>query len=244
MVPGNLIGRGFIEDKSRDSVHDRLLPNLEDPDNLIDTWDDRPYPVGFGFYGRGWQPRMGYQGSEAGAEQADPVFGLPADFRPDFHNGAHPYLQVPGYLTGKEGVELRNLTPDGYRRFQLPGVQPVIRIRSYTDGPGPGESPGDDVSFVERPTREERIEAPLDTLVFLPDEEALYQVWRGIFLCLISASKESKMCIFNSRRSDRARRWCAAGRCRPGPQCISHAGLDEAGPFAYTFNPAAAAVQP
>ena len=59
----NPVGRGFFAKKSKKAVNRALLPNLEDPSNLIRSPDNRPKPVGFGFYGKGWMPRVGYLGT-------------------------------------------------------------------------------------------------------------------------------------------------------------------------------------
>jgi hypothetical protein len=53
---------------------------------------------------------------------------MPADFNYRFYNGAHPDLQVKGFLTGNEPVELNNLTPEGLMRFSLPGITPLCRV--------------------------------------------------------------------------------------------------------------------
>jgi hypothetical protein len=172
----NLIGRGFIGKKSKDSIHQKLLPNLEDPNHLIESWDSQPKPVGFGFYGRGWQPRAGYIGTIDDQHPPDEATGLPADFRFDFYNGAHPDLQAPGYLRGDEEVEMRHLTREGHLQFKLPGVRPVITASRLMNSSADNKQPATEAL----PAREEKIEAPLDTLVFIPDEGIFYQVWRGL----------------------------------------------------------------
>lgn len=185
----NLIGCGFIGKKSKDSVHKKTLPNLENPKNLIKSWDNQPKPVGFGFYGRNWQPRIGYAGTYDDKWQAERAPEMAEDFRFDFYNGAHPDLQVLGYLHGDEEVEMRHLTPKGHLLFQLPGVKPAITITKYMNPSAAKEqllvvsTSGEVLNtplIEELPTKEEKIEASLDTLVFLPDAGIFYQVWRGL----------------------------------------------------------------
>ncbi|MFQ5571277.1 MAG: DUF2169 domain-containing protein, partial [Rhodothermales bacterium] len=106
----NYIGKGFLGKKTRKEVDGKPLPNIEDPTCLITSWNDEPPPAGYGFYSSFCQPRAGYGGTEQGLEHPHPVFGLAADFSHDYYNGAHPDLQVPGYLQGDEEVELINLT--------------------------------------------------------------------------------------------------------------------------------------
>lgn len=180
----NWIGRGFIGKKSKECVNKKPLPNLEDPKQLINSWDDQPKPVGFGFYGRSSQPRIGYAGTYDDKWLAERAPELAKDFRFDFFNGAHPDLQVPGYLRGDEEVEMRHLTPKGDLLFRLPGIRPVVTVKKFVM-PAAASPTSSDVSaeapvIKELPTREESIPAPLDTLVFLPEEGIFYQVWRGL----------------------------------------------------------------
>ena len=163
--PRNLIGRGFIGRKSRDSVNEQLLPNVEDPYHLISSWDDEPAPAGFGFISRAWQPRVGLGGSEAGAQSPHPLFGVAADFDPAFYNGAHPDLQAPGYLRGGEEVELLNMSPKGPLRFALPAVQ--LQMMMIVDGP--------------EGVRSHDLVPNLDTLVLMPDAGQFYLVWRAAY---------------------------------------------------------------
>ena len=177
----NYAGKGFLGRKTRESVHASPLPNVEDPGRLITSWDDEPMPAGFGFYSPHCQPRARWLGTERGLETPHPIFGLAADFRHDYYNGAHPELQLPGYLRGDEPVELVNLTPDGPRRFRLPGVRPVVALD--VNQPPPAQTPSADASPTSggRPTREVRPDVRLDTLVLLPDEDRFYLVWRSVY---------------------------------------------------------------
>ncbi|NBC18129.1 MAG: DUF2169 domain-containing protein [Bacteroidetes bacterium] len=182
----NHIGRGYIGEKDKDSVNEVYLPNLEDPADPIDSWDDEPTPAGFGCISPSWEPRAGFAGTEEGMEQPHPLLGVAADFELDFFNSAHPDLQVPGYLNGDEEVELMNVTPDGYRSFRLPGLAPTVQLGMYDETPRFDEL---DVLMEEHPTRtleellpavqEVTVPSVLDTLVFLPDDGVFYQVWRA-----------------------------------------------------------------
>ncbi len=170
----NAIGKGFIGNKKPESVDGKPLPNIEDPYRLISSWDDEPDPAGFGFYSRTWQPRIGLGGTVQGGAEAHPLFGLGSDFSVAYFNGAPPDLQVPGYLVGNEAVEMMNFTPDGPRRFPLPGVRPSLVLRTL-------QHPEDEVpAEMQEPPQAHQLKPNLDTLVLLPDEGVFYMVWRGI----------------------------------------------------------------
>jgi hypothetical protein len=181
----NLIGRGFIGKKSRDCIQDKPLPNLEDPKNLIQAWDTRPKPVGFGFYGRGWMPRLKLIGTPH-PNPTDPEErrrGIASDFSSEFFNGAHPDLQVKDYLKGDEPVELRNLSPDSLIEFRLPGIRPRVSVARWTTPPldwlERQIKEGHAVTMADVPTAEETPAMVLDTLVLIPDDRIFYLVYRG-----------------------------------------------------------------
>jgi len=185
----NHVGTGFIGKRTAERLQGLRLPNLEDPRNLINAWNSRPRPAGFGFYGRGWAPRLAYAGTydDNYMKERHPL--LPTDFSFRFFNGAHPDLQVGGYLRGDEEVDLLNVCPEASRvHFRLPGVAPKISIARWTVPPeewlqehaGPDGSLPSDLPLVEEP-----LKAVLDTLVFVPDHGVFYQVFRAV--CSLSS---------------------------------------------------------
>lgn len=180
----NPVGRGFIGRKAVDSIDGKLLPNLEDPHNFIYSMESQPKPVGFGFYGRGWVPRLRYAGTYDEKYQRERAPALPLDFSYEIFNGAHPGLQIKGHLRGDEEVELINLSPEPILKFRLPGIRPLIHISRWTEDPLEWleqSSGGEQVVTIEQvPTTEQLIEAVLDTLVLVPDEDIFYEVFRGV----------------------------------------------------------------
>ena len=158
----NPIGRGYIH--APEAADGTRLPNLENPRQLIRAWDDHPAPVGWGVFGQAWSPRSQLAGR---SPELHPQFGLPEDFDPRFLNGAHPGLQL-GTLSGDEEVELLRVTPDGRRRFTLPGRTPRVSVRTRT-------TTGPDARASEpRP-----LPVVLDTLVLLPDDGVFTLTWRA-----------------------------------------------------------------
>ena len=173
----NFGGKGFLGRKTKPAVDGKALPNIENPTRLIASWNDEPMPSGYGFYSRAWQPRAHYGGTEKGMANPHETFGLAADFDHTYYNGAHPDLQVPGYLRGDEPVDLINLTRDGRRRFQLPGVRPTITLRRFAEAEDASSQSEPD----PRATETHALEAVLDTLVLFPDDGLFFQVWRGVY---------------------------------------------------------------
>jgi hypothetical protein len=183
----NLAGTGFIGRQTRERVEGLRLPNLEDPRNLITSWDTRPVPVGFGFYGRGWNPRLTYAGTYDDAYVKDRHPLPPVDISHRFFNGASPDLQVDGYLIGNEDVALLNVCPhEPEARFRLPGVVPRITVSRYTVPLDRWlEERPEDPTGAALPLSLEDVSTVLDTLVFVPDEGVFYEVFRG--MCRLSS---------------------------------------------------------
>jgi hypothetical protein len=106
-------------------------------------------------------PRERYAGTFDKAWRAERSPKMPADFNYRFYNGAHPDLQVKGFLAGNEPVELINLTPEGHMRFALPGIIPRCRV------------------LRARQKEEEKIVLNLDTVFIEPGRQRFCLVWRG-----------------------------------------------------------------
>lgn len=192
----NPIGCGFLAKRSKKTLNGTPLPNLEDPNSLIKSWKDHPKPVGLGFYGRTWMPRASCLGTydEKWRKECSP--DPPQDFCFEYYNGAHPDLQVKGYLKGDEKVELINLIPEGNIHFQLPGIKPTCTVTKSLELIAPSASITEKDNLEWNNSREIRIEnesqeaedsSPikevvnlnLDTLCLIPDEKRFYMIWRG-----------------------------------------------------------------
>lgn len=184
--PENLVGKGHYAKKRKSVLDGAPLPNLEDPAHLIRYWNDRPRPVGFGVYGRAWQPRAKYVGTydETWKETRAPL--PPKDFSFRYYNAAHPDLQAPGFLEGNEMVQLVHMTADERRYFRLPGISLSCRVTRQSLESiwqrEAGETPF--VHHEKKHVATENIPMALDTLCLLPEEDLFYQVWRG--RCVVS----------------------------------------------------------
>ena len=156
----NPVGRGLRARRSRLELARIPMPNLEDPARLLQTPDDRPEPVGLGFIGRSWLPRLRHAAADPGRPQAPPPGPfLPPGFDPRYHQGAHPRLVATPHLRGGEPVELVHLSPFGPQRFSLPPEAPRAAV---TIGPD------------RRP-----LPLALDTVFFEPDDLRAPLVYRG-----------------------------------------------------------------
>jgi hypothetical protein len=160
------------------------LPNLENPKSLIKYWDDHPVPVGFGFYSRMAMPRARYLGTYDEKWQNERSPDPPEDFRFDYYNGAHPDLQVEGYLKGNEEILLVNMTPDGRTGFRLPGISLSVTVaksgEEYNDEMEYTEGEESNIVAEEPSIFTEEVSLNLDILCIIPDENRFYLVWRGL----------------------------------------------------------------
>lgn len=155
----NPIGKGF----QREPTEGLPLPNIEDPRHLIERWEDRPAPAGFGFIGRGWKPRVDLAGTCDAHWKQTRFPLLPADFDDRYFNGAHPDLITPGLLRGGERVALTQLCASGPLSFDLP---------VWTDP----------VTVVIKGDRQVYIPV-LDTIVIEPDDLSALITWRVTAPC-------------------------------------------------------------
>ncbi|UWR28257.1 DUF2169 domain-containing protein (plasmid) [Sulfitobacter sp. S223] len=114
----NPVGIGWKGAKSADPEGRSDLPNIA---YAGDDGPD-PEPAGFGFVGRGWQPRLSLAGTYDEAWLADQWPLAPHDFNALHNLGAPPDQQFEK-LPERSKVSLVNMTPDGRWNFSLPGLR-------------------------------------------------------------------------------------------------------------------------
>lgn len=112
-------GRGFYLDE--DSAEGGLLPNIEDPANLVRRWDDRPEPVGVGALTMGFGPRL------RRSVRFDDATGALAELRPTFYNAAFPDMIVPAARAG-DRVSITGVREHGPVVFHLPPSGLRVRL--------------------------------------------------------------------------------------------------------------------
>jgi hypothetical protein len=161
LFPENPIGSGFATKAHH--LEGLPLPNIEDPAELISSWNDRPSPAGFGAIASYWSPRLEWGGTYDDAWMKNKFPLLPDDFDIRFHQCARPDQQVDGYLRGGEIVTLENLTETGSLQFYLPKVYLAFETRFGAH------------------RKEHR--ASLQTVVIEPDVPQILLVWQTSLAC-------------------------------------------------------------
>lgn len=159
----NPVGVGLIAPGRTTEIEGTPLPNLEDAARLVGGPRDLVAPVGFGFIGRSWMPRVGFAGTYDERWRAQRCPLLPADFDDRYHSAAHPDLIAPRHFTGGEPVRVTNASPDGEIDTVVPtrALSVAVRIKGKT---------------ASHPLL-------LDTLLLEPDAGRLVVVWRATFRC-------------------------------------------------------------
>jgi hypothetical protein len=147
----NPVGRGWITEKGE--IDGVALPNIEDPANLIGTWNDMPKPVGFAPLPV--DSRLRFEGSVTQDEET----GFPK-IQPSFFNCAAPSMRMDA-IRGGETVVLSGMTPDGEWSFTMP------RIACEAE--------------VTREAKKTIVPAVVDTICLLPEERRFYLIYRASF---------------------------------------------------------------
>lgn len=93
----NNVGIGWLSIKAQKALKIQCIPapQFELLPQPVKNIEDENLPAGFGFYGRGWHPRISFAGTydETWKQHRHPF--LPADFQFDYWCGAHPWMQFP-----------------------------------------------------------------------------------------------------------------------------------------------------
>ncbi len=129
----------------------RVLPNIEDPDHLIRSWEDSPAPASWATL-----PMT----SALHAQRSIYTDNNQFEMLPSLFHRAHPSLVLTDIAPLTE-VQLRGMTPNGQMYFRVPDWQ----VRTEF--------------LLNKRHVEERLK--LDTLVILPERKRFYVVYRLLF---------------------------------------------------------------
>ncbi len=152
----NPVGRGYWHETT--DIDGKPLPNTEEPGKPVRDHRGPYKALSFSPVGRNWSPRVRFAGTydQEWLDNESPFWPKDFDYR-YFQCAAED--QWIGYPRGGEPIVLKNLTPDGYRAFNLPARRMPITFIPYR---------GYDV------TRD----AVLDTIVLEPDQNRFTLTWR------------------------------------------------------------------
>jgi len=153
----NLVGKGYYKNSDFDNVEKSPLPNLENPNELIKRWSDKPDPMGFGALGRGWQPKINYAGTYDKKWLDERFPFLPIDFDEQYFLSA-PEDQQLSSLEGGEAIRCFNMTADRVLTVMVPKIEIPVTYH-FRD-------------------RTENVVPILDTLLIEPDENRVMLTWR------------------------------------------------------------------
>ena len=159
--PRNPIGTGFAS--RAEWLVGRALPNIEDPEALIERWDSRPSPAGLGPIPADWSPRLERAGTFDAQWGRTRMPLLPTDYDARHAQSAHPDLLAAEALRGGEMAVLENLTPNSRWSFRIP--------RAYLA-----------LTTVTRTGRVHQA-AQLDRVIIEPDSRTVCTVWRAALNC-------------------------------------------------------------
>ncbi len=159
----NPLGKGFAGTDGKGLKLGLALPNLEDPTQLIQYWDDCPAPVGVGFICRNWAPRLMYAGAYDEQWKKDRMPLLPQDFDDRYYNGAQTQLMLSSEFELGETVELIHFSEQGSLKFRLPRYRVVVTALIK----------GKPVTHV----------LAMDTIVIEPDDMRVFITWRHAIPC-------------------------------------------------------------
>ncbi|MDX9787846.1 MAG: DUF2169 domain-containing protein [Desulfobacterales bacterium] len=152
----NPAGRGFFIEES--AAEGGLLPNLEDPDHPIQTWQDQPDPRAPGPYPKEWSLRA-HRAAEFNTE--GPVPRL-IKLKPAYFNNANPHLVLKPAPTPGEIIMVNNVQPKGG------GCQFAIPELSFH-------------VYVQLQDRPYVFPAHLDSIILLTEEKRVIFGYRCVF---------------------------------------------------------------
>src|SRR5262249_55095248 len=113
-------GKGYYIEEA--NAVDKPLPNIEDPNQRIQNWNDQPEPVGVGLTPQGFGPRL------QRSVRFDPKTGQMLEIKPTFFNAAFPALIAPRVAAG-DRVRVMGMRADGPIEFVLPPCSLRVQLR-------------------------------------------------------------------------------------------------------------------
>jgi len=162
----NPVGKGFapVKDEKGETIHH--LPNIEDPNHLIGSPDDKPEPAGLSVLDHMWPQRMRFQGTYNRKYLKKYFPGYPEDFDWHYFLCAPEDQWIQGYFEGNESFEIHNMHPDVP---VIEGALPDLYARCFLTHTINSDEP----EFTE-------LSMDLDTIWFFPEKLLALLIWRGV----------------------------------------------------------------
>lgn len=174
----NPSGSGYALDPEQ--MADQRAACIENPQQLVRNWKDRPDPAGFGVIGRNWSPRRQLAGTYDLNWRLNRAPLPPLDLDERFYLCAPADQQFPRHLRGGEAIALFNLVPGrSVLRFALPRI--VLGFETRLAG-----------ELI-------RHHADLSTVVIEPDAFRLLMVWCTWIPCHGREHKLEKTVIYEKK---------------------------------------------
>lgn len=119
----NPAGRGFYLEE--EEARGALLPNIEELDELVARWTDRPEPAGLGFCPRAFRARLRRGATFDGDGQL-------REIHPALFNAAYPRMVAPRVEPGMRAT-ITGVREDGPLELTVPSLPLVARLRFGDD---------------------------------------------------------------------------------------------------------------
>ncbi|MEM9692771.1 MAG: DUF2169 domain-containing protein, partial [Myxococcota bacterium] len=161
-------GKGAVElEDGTERV--RPLPNVEDPDRLVTSPQDRPEPAGYGPLDLTWPQRFRFAGTVYDDAWRRERFPGPAlDFDPQLFQAALPDQQIDGWFRGDETIRVEGMHPGG----TVEGTLEPLVVKALVTQASP-EQP-------EPAALSHEVVLHLETVVVLPTVERAILLYRGL----------------------------------------------------------------
>jgi len=157
----NPIGCGLLTSKGQ--LDGNPLPNIENPQTLIEHPNTNPSPTGLSAIPPNWMPRKHFAGTFDANWMRNRMPICPDDFDPRHYNSAPSDLISDPPLNGGETVCLKNVTESGELSFRLPRA--FFMVDTFITGSRIRQS------------------VQLDRVIIEPSINKLVMVWRSSLNC-------------------------------------------------------------
>ncbi len=176
----NPVGRGFEKD---------VLPNIEDPNQLVRGPGDKPKPVGFRGLPVHWPQRFQKTGTYDAAWRKTRYPGLADDVDLTFFNQAPTDQWIKGYFKGGEAFRIENMHPS---EAVITGVLPRVIGRCFVTR----NEAGKDL---------EEIKLSIDTVHLFPGPKVGVLFYRGVALVQEDDAADIKHLLVAAEGADEPR---------------------------------------